>query len=156
MRTRREFLLNGSIALAGFALVPASSIGGPAGSEPKLRSLDQISYAALAAQTGTAFLVRLAASASVKLRLLEAPLAAPAAALESPPPADARYERFSLIFAGPSGRPIPCGLHWLAHEGLGEFEMCINRVGSSDTRSLRYEAVFNRPPVPDRLPSQTI
>jgi hypothetical protein len=29
---------------------------------------------------------------------------------------------------------------------LGRFEMYIGRIGTGDTRGVRYESVFNRPP----------
>ncbi|HWY78167.1 MAG TPA: hypothetical protein VN281_21305, partial [Verrucomicrobiae bacterium] len=59
--------------------------------------------------------------------------------------ADARNERFSLLFSGPLNRTLLQGSYIFEHLGIGRFEMFIVPVGPDSTNPRYYEAVFNRP-----------
>ena len=55
---------------------------------------------------------------------------------------------FSLLFAGPADRPMPCGIYRITHEGAGEHEVFLSpvRISPHDphfTEGLHYEVVFN-------------
>jgi hypothetical protein len=146
--TRRKFLFDCSTTVATLALLPVKSFSIPARSEGRFRSLDEISYPALANQINTLFRVRLSPLRTVELKLLKAPRApstpmTPGRRL----PWDAGNEKFSLIFSGPKAELIDPAIHRFEHGELGQFDMYIGQIGRHDTDSLRYETVFNRRPI---------
>ena len=51
-------------------------------------------------------------------------------------------ESFSLVFEGDPGVAIPQGIFWLENPGLGRQGIFMVPI-SSDSKSRRYEAVFN-------------
>jgi hypothetical protein len=146
MRTRREFLVNCSSALAGGVLVPISVVRGTEVSAGDFISLSQISYSILASQVRTLFRVRHAPGRTVELTLIEAPLAPPAPpGTLGVPHAGASNERFSLIFSGPQETLLEPRTYRFEHTCVGRFEMYIGQIGPSDAGGVYYEAVVNRP-----------
>jgi hypothetical protein len=145
VKSRRKFILDGSIFMAALAAAPASSFGLPVFSREGPVSLQNVSHRELAALIGTIFRVRLSSGAAVDLKLLKAPLAPPTPVLAGHPlPGDAGYEKFSLIFNGPKNHLIQSAIHHFEHEELGRFEMYVGQIGTMDD-DVRYEAGFNRP-----------
>ena len=55
------------------------------------------------------------------------------------------FERFLLVFHGPSGALLPDGLHTFQHESLGWFAIFIVPIFGSNAERIVYEASFNRP-----------
>jgi hypothetical protein len=53
------------------------------------------------------------------------------------------FEVFSLLFRGAAADFIGQGMHPLAHEALGEFELFVVPIGR-DGDDIVYEAAFNR------------
>jgi hypothetical protein len=146
MNTRREFLRNGSAAMAALAFAPVFLESAPTFAA-RFQALAKIGYPRLAAQVGTSFLVRLASGQTVSLQLLKARPSPPLPVRSGRrPPADANNEKFSLLFGGPAYPPLSAAIHSFAHEQLGRFEMYIGPVGQPDRDGARYESVFNRPP----------
>jgi hypothetical protein len=142
--TRRQFLYNGSAAMAVMTVFPTSAFAktANAGRDP----LARISYSQLAAQIHTQFRVYAPSGRVVELRLLKAPLRAPYPIVPGRrPPADAGNEKFSLIFIGPPDELIPDAIHPFEHGELGRFSMYIGRIGPRDSDRVRYQSVFNRP-----------
>jgi hypothetical protein len=144
MRTRREFLLGCSGALAGAVLVPANITVGSEVLNPGFTSLDQINYSLLAEQVKTRFLVRLPAGPAVELILIEAPLASPVRTSQESQ-AGPMNESFSLIFSGPQDNLLESRLHFFEHARLGRFEMHVGPIGRAVAGCVYYEAVVNRP-----------
>ncbi len=128
------------------ALVPAG-VAAYAGFPPGgFTSLAQVSYAVLARQIHTPFLVESSPGRRVKLTLIEAPLAPQLpAGTRNPIPGDSNHERFSLIFRGPQAGMIEARIHRFEHAWLGRFDLYVGRIGRSDAGGVYYEAVFNRP-----------
>jgi hypothetical protein len=157
MTSRRNFLFDCSTAAAGLALVPMSAVSLTAISDVGFQSLDQMSYPVLAGQINTVFRVRLSPRRVVELYLLKAPLAPPTPIRPGRPlPGDAGNEKFSLIFSGPKDDLIEPAIQQFEHGQLGRFDMYIGQIGTQDTGSARYEAVFNRPaPAPSTFKKLT-
>jgi hypothetical protein len=146
MHSRRRFIFDCSAALAALGLVPAASAGWLGRPSGTVQSLDQLSYAALAAQVNTPFRVQASPGQVVELTLLKAPLAPPLSPAPGRRPSVIDgHERFSLIFAGPKEGLLEPGIHRFEHRQLGRFEMYVGQIGSQDPARVRYEAVFNRP-----------
>jgi hypothetical protein len=132
-------------------LTPMNAIQASAGVSKAFRSIDDLSYPALAAQANTQFRVHTASGKTVQLNLLEAPVARTTpAVLGRRPAGDAGNEKFSLIFSGPKDQLIEPAIHQFEHEELGRLEMYIGQIGMCDTYTVRYEIVFNRPPITAR------
>jgi hypothetical protein len=145
MRTRREFLLNCSSALAGAVLIPTSLVGGAEVSPSGFTSLSQISYSLLASQVRTLFRVRHSPGRTVELTLIEAVFAALAPAGTLGEPHGASNEGFSLIFSGPQETLLEPRTYLFEHTRLGWFEMYIGPIGRPDIGGVYYEAVVSRP-----------
>jgi len=94
------------------------------------RSIEQ---AAFVAAVGTPFVLRLADGASLALTLL---------AVE-PGRSRPGWERFSLLFDGPTPPTIPHLAYQVEHATLGTFPLFVGPI-SADEGSPPYEAVFNR------------
>ncbi len=109
-------------------------------------ALDDLSFAALAAQLNTWFNLYPAPQTCLKLQLIEATLG-PEALWPGGGPGmqPVRYERFSLVFAGPLQPVLEQGIYPLEHPVLGRCEMFIVPVLSRDQARIHYQAVFNRP-----------
>ena len=105
-------------------------------------SLDQLTFAQFHGLLQTKFRVRLDASNSVELELVEA---ANYSGPNPPTPSAANpgYERFSLIFAGPDQQPLMQKMHPFEHDQLGAFPLFIVPI-RQEKGMLYYEAVFNR------------
>ena len=144
MSTRRKFLFDCSSAVAFLAFFPPGLVTLRAAPCADAQSIDQMSYAMLADQVNTTFRVRALSGRKVELTLLKAPLARPPRAGRRPA-ADAGNEKFALVFSGPKHDLIASAIHPFEHDQLGRFEMYIGRIGTQDTRRVRYESVFNRP-----------
>ncbi len=52
-------------------------------------------------------------------------------------------ERFAIIFQGPLVPFLGQGTYSFTHESMGAFDLFIVPIGQ-DSKSIRYEAVFNR------------
>lgn len=128
------------------AAAPMSVFNRPAIAN-RVWSLDQISYAMLAGQVRTTFLVCVSRWQEVRLKLLQAPVFRPAPHQPgSPRPPDAGNEKFSLIFCGLKIQPLEPAIHRIIHEKLGEFAMFIGQIGQPEGGHIYYESVFNRLP----------
>lgn len=92
-----------------------------------------IEQAAFAAAVGTPFLIRLADGASLELTLMDV----------EPGRSRPGWERFSLLFDGPTPPRIPSLAYRVEHATLGTFPLFVGPVGA-DEGSPPYEAVFNR------------
>jgi hypothetical protein len=144
--TRRQFLYNGSAAMAAMAVFPAIASDKTANAGRNFRSLAQIPYSQLAAQIQTQFRVYAPSGSVVKLKLLKAPLASPSPVLPGRrPPMDAGNEKFSLVFSGPRDELLPAAIHLFEHDELGRFNMYLGQIGLQDSGWVRYQSVFNRP-----------
>ena len=145
MSSRRNFIFECSAVVAGVAVAPMSSLNRLVA---RRRAPDQISYQAFVRQVNTIFHVHSSTGPVVKLELLKAPLARATPQVPGRrPPADAGNEKFSLIFSGPKQTVLAPAIHRFEHDELGRFEMYIGQIGTEDTVRVRYESVFNRPPV---------
>ena len=144
MSTRRKFLFDCSYTVAALALLPPGLVNLRAAHCAVDQSIDRLPYAMLADQVNTTFRVRALSGRTVELTLLKAPLARPPRPGRRRAP-DADNERFSLVFSGPKNDLIESAIIPFEHDRLGRFEMYIGPIGSQDTRSVRYESVFNRP-----------
>ena len=144
--TRRQFLYNGSAAMAVMAAFPAGALDKTANFGRDFRSLARISYLQLVAQIHTQFRVYAASGRVVELRLLKAPLTAPSLVVPGRrPPPDAGNEKFSLVFTGRRDELLPDAIHPFEHDELGLFDMYIGQIGPRDLERIRYQSVFNRP-----------
>jgi hypothetical protein len=54
------------------------------------------------------------------------------------------FQWFSLLFHGPSERPLPQGTHSLHHDALGELMLFLVPVVGSNGERIVYEACFSR------------
>jgi hypothetical protein len=142
MSTRREFLRHLSAVSAAVMLARVTAFGKTLSSAMKDIPLDELSYAALAAQLNSTFRVRSNPGHTVKLELIEASLS-PEAPRKADRPAP-RFERFSLLFRGAADELLEQKIHRFEQEQIGRFEMFIVPIGSRDKGHVYYEAVFNR------------
>lgn len=109
-------------------------------------ALDDLPFAALAAQLTTWFNIYPAPGNSLKLELVEATLGPEAVWPGGGPGTEpVRYERFSLVFAGPIQPLLEQRIYPFEHPVLGRFELFIVPVLSRDQTRIYYQAVFNRP-----------
>lgn len=146
MSTRRKFIVNCSAAVAALALAPLTALKAPAGGARTFQLVDEMSGSDWAAQAATRFQARLASGQTVELQLLKVRLGRTfPSQLGRRPPADANFEKFSLIFSGPKDVLLDPAIHRFEHAQLGRFEMYVGPVGTTDAGSVRYETVFNRP-----------
>ena len=136
MTNRRQFLWTCSALTLSASLAPAACWTSQAPAREV--ALDQLSFTGFSSQVGTVF--RLAQGAGPGLKLVEAK------ALSShSQAADARNEKFSLLFTGPKNQTPSQDTHRFEHPELGVFEIFIVPVGHTDSSRAYYEAVFNRP-----------
>lgn len=94
--------------------------------------LDILSYEELAAQVGTNFLLT-DTPAPIELELFKI----------TERRGNARQEYFSLFFRGASEFVLSQKIYAMRHEKLGEGELFLVPVGSTD-QGVEYEAAFNR------------
>jgi hypothetical protein len=134
------------VALAATAvLAPVGGIARPTAFVMKDIPLNELSYAALAAQVNTHFRVQVTPARTVRLELLEANAAPESFRVTGGNSARfLQYERFSLIFRGARDEPLEQRIYRFEHEQIGRFEMFIVPVVSRDTTSNYYEAIFHR------------
>jgi hypothetical protein len=146
MRSRRKFIIDCSTAAAALPFGLLNSTGLAAHPGADFLKLENLSYASLASQINSLFRVHVSTGMAIDIELLEAPWNG-ATGLEAGTraPADACNERFSLIFSGPGNRLIDSAIHRFEHPLLGKFEMYIGEFGPRGGKTVRYEAVFNRP-----------
>jgi hypothetical protein len=145
MNTRRKFLFDCSVAMAGLSLVPLHSAGQLVQPCERFQSIAKLSYPSLSGQLNTLFRVHLSPGQVVELKLLKARLTPPTHTMPgSRPPGDAGNEKFSLIFSGPKETLLASAIHQFEHRHLGRFEMYIGQIGMP-ADGVRYEAVFNQP-----------
>jgi hypothetical protein len=85
---------------------------------------------------GTEFRVHLGQSKTIRIKLVEV----------KDLPGDERGDQsFSLLFAGPKGKPFPQKTYEVEHGALGKFSLFLVPVGlRKGARSEYFEAVFNR------------
>jgi hypothetical protein len=146
MSTRRKFLFDCSAAITAVTLFPFKSAGRSSQPLGVVQSHGQLSYESLARQLNTPFRVHLSPRDVVELKLLKARVTPPTPAMAGGrPPGDAGNEKFSLVFSGPKEVLLASAIHQFEHRHLGRFEMYIGQIGTPDTDSVRYEAVFNYP-----------
>src|SRR5690348_14786239 len=104
--------------------------------------LEDFTHDTFAGHVGETFRVRLGSDAVAALVLIEATdlTAGPDAAGRAG--AVPRGESFSLLFRGPSDRPLPQATYSFEHATIGPFELFIVPV-AADADGIQYEAVFN-------------
>jgi hypothetical protein len=95
--------------------------------------LEKLTREIFARYLNTHFQVGGEAAHSAALELVEA----------SATPAPPSYEAFSIVFRGPSDRPLPQGMHRFYHDAIGTFDLFTVPI-RRDQHGLYYEAVFNR------------
>lgn len=88
---------------------------------------------AFVAAVGSPFLLRMPGGASLALTLMDV----------EPGRSRPGWERFSLLFDGPTPPTIPHLAYEVEHATLGTFPLFVGPVGT-DEGSPPYEAVFNR------------
>lgn len=76
------------------------------------------------------------AGGDIPLRLIEASPLGPASD-------DPQRAAFSLVFSGPSERPLSQGMFEIRHPQLGTLPLFLVPVGPDPDGCLRYEAIFN-------------
>src|SRR5581483_8370954 len=142
MPTRRQFLRRCSTA-ALTSMLPAAVFAG--GSISGVVPLDKIPGATFSKHAGALFHVLEESGMGVFLRLIEVKPVLPSSSPNAARAEDVLNERFSLLFSGPSNRPLAQGSYVFENLGIGRFEMFIVPVGPQDSSPRYYEAVFNRP-----------
>ena len=101
--------------------------------------LEQVPVQSFAELVGSAFMVEIAPSYSLSLKLT----AVTEPRTSAPTQAGSQYETFSLFFEGPADRPLAQRIYTFIHSKLGSFDLFIVPVAREQGR-LQYEAVFNR------------
>jgi hypothetical protein len=141
MSTRRRFLRDSSLAAAA-ALVPTGALAELIRS--RTLSLDQVHFAAFAANVGTTFWVLQDQAPATGLELAQAQASPPPAnAIQAAAP-DAWNEKFSLLFRGLPSQPLEQDTYLFEHGNIGRFAMFIVPIGSPDAGYPIYQAIFNR------------
>ena len=142
MISRRRFVLRGATLATAAGLLPSTLV--TAAAFARQIGFDPLSYAALAACVGTAFVVQAEAGPMVALELIDARKMSPAPRV-APNAPDAAHEKFSLRFRGPRHAALSQQTYSLEHRRLGRVEIFIVPMGSDADGNRFYEAVFNRP-----------
>jgi hypothetical protein len=83
----------------------------------------------------------------VELELMEASLDPKRPQHGRRPPLDADYEKFSLIFCGRRSEMLEQKTLTFEHDQLGRFELLVLPIFTRHPDKIKYQAVFNRPPV---------
>jgi hypothetical protein len=143
MRTRRQFLVNCSIMGITASLSP-TALAAPRARRVRRVALDDVTFADLAAEAGSVFVVRAAPKTLIPLVLTQIDAPRQKTGL------DAANEKFTLVFAGALDQALEQNTYTFQHPALGVFPLFITRVGSRDAALCCYEAVFNRPPETER------
>ena len=134
MQTRRDFITQGSWALAAASLTPITALAtGGSGRRSAALPLDYRTFAALVNTRFRAF--ALTGGRSTDLVLTQVTEQA----------SDVGGECFSLLFRGPLKRPLGQATYAFDHQALGGFDMFIVPK-PADRLGCYYEAVFNRIP----------
>jgi hypothetical protein len=142
MKSRREFLLDGTALTLAVGLAPTALAAVPWSGRNV--ALHQISVAAFVAHAGTTFRVVQTSGAVTLLKLVEVTGWSgiyPHFARSE----DEGNEKFSLLFRGPRAKPLAQNTYVFDHAEIGHFSMFITLIGSTDRGYSYYEAVFNRP-----------
>jgi hypothetical protein len=152
MSSRREFILSCSALAAVAAVAPLGALEGLFNFGLPVASIDQLSFAELAAQVNTRFRVYATPARVVELELVEASLdpGRPQHGRRTPPDADC--EKFSLFFTGPRNELLDQKILKFEHDRLGRFELLVLPIFTRKPDRMNYQAVFNRP----RKPCQTL
>ncbi len=138
MQTRRKFLRDCSAVVATVSFVPSAALAQNRSARRAITNgpgLEQF-----ARYMKTSFTVRLP-SKTVKLVLVEAN----AFAAMTPASEDARNEKFSLLFRGPTRQPLEQDTYLFEHPRIGRLSIFIVPIGCMDTTHCYYEAIFDRP-----------
>ena len=142
MTTRRNFLASCSTITLAATVAPGTVLAAPV--PLKSSSQDQLSLATFTKQVQTTFEVRLEAARRVALKLVQVQSNQSSHPMAANAP-DAANEKFSLLFRGPQGRPLPQDTYQFEHEEMGRFAMFIVPVFAKGRhKGALYEAVFNR------------
>ena len=148
MPTRSQFLRDCSIVATVASLAPTAILAQGRGG--RRGTADQLVFEQFAGQLNTAFSLRTGPRTS-RLLLVKANRL-PATAAGS---ADARNERFSLLFRGPAQQPFAQNTYAFEHPRLGRRDIFIVPIGSTEgTPHCYYEAVFNYPVHPADVVAQ--
>jgi hypothetical protein len=146
MISRRHFVSSLPGIMTALAVAPVALAEPRGGRPPKLAASG---YAGFADQLNTSFRVRLSERDIAELRLIKVRQSPRTPARTGRrAPGDAGNEKFSLIFRGPEGRPLPAAIHVLEHAVLGTLAIYLGEVGARTEGYRRYEAVFNCGPTP--------
>ncbi len=138
MHTRRQFLRDCSMVAAAAALVPAAALArNPA---PQALAAVGPGLAQFARHVNTPFILQ-TGSKMIKLLLVEASSFSGATADGE----DAGNEKFSLLFRGSLATPLVQDTYSFFHPRLGQFSIVIVPICCLDTKSIYYEAIFDRP-----------
>lgn len=141
MPTRRQFIFNCSTLTLAASLAPTSFLEKPSSNA----SPGQTSYDTFLTQRGTVFSVLRESSPAIKLKLVEVqtnPVTYPGAHKA----ADARNEKFSLMFRGSGSPALQQDTYIFDHSDMGRFAMFIVPVQVQNDRGHHYQAIFNRLP----------
>jgi hypothetical protein len=135
MKHRREFIKTSCAAALALGVAPGALAARPRriGARRPIVPLSDLHHADFAELVDTAFLVSASSGVRVPLVLAEAE------------DLSTRFggENFSVVFHGPSGRPLSQGTYPFEHRALGSFGLFIVPL-RGDGRSARYQAIFNR------------
>ena len=143
---RRTFCLRSSASVALLVAAPWAATAKPSPRTLRNISVAELSCEALAEQLNTTFHVRFGDQGLRPLQLIRVEVREPSPR-ENPNAPDARFERFSLVFADQRADRLPQENYLFEHPQIGRFELFIVPVISRDPTRHKYEVVFNRPPV---------
>lgn len=102
--------------------------------------LEQLNYEAFAKLVKTRLRVWISEQDSLDLELAEL---TPPRVVTAGGTNGLTYEHFSLVFLGPTNRPLPQRIYGFESAAIGRFELFIVPV-SGDPNGIRYQATFNR------------
>src|SRR5437868_5605253 len=142
VQTRRVFLVRSSSVAAGAAVTPTVLWGKSFHAKRRATWLGEITQSDFIQALHTTFKVQIDGETAARLTLVNVTdRATPLAQSHLP---DARNEKFTLLLNGPPALRLSQDTYHFEHPGLGEFDMFITPLFSTNPESNQYEAIFNR------------
>jgi len=138
MQTRRKFLRDCSIAAVTTSVIPSTAL--TQNHFARMTIANGPGLEQFARHLQTTFTARTSAM-RVKLILVEAE----AFTAATPNSEDARNEKFTLLFRGPTQQPLEQDNYLFEHPHLGRNAIFIVPIGCPDPAHCYYEAIFDRP-----------
>jgi hypothetical protein len=142
--SRRQFLACGAAAVTTTLAWPTAVFAMPRRFVMKELSLNDVCLATFAGQLHTTFGVTDAPAGRMDLKLIEASPIKTSSRRQADAP-DTHYEKFSLIFSGPTTPLLEQQIYRFEHPQIGWFAMFIVPIVTKAADQQHYQAVFNRP-----------